>query len=66
MNHSHLAFIMVFLAVLTEAVIFVKAMVADLNAFAVTVENFPSFRSIIFALLTEFAVVVVAVLAEEL
>ena len=66
MYHSHLAFIMVFLAVLTEAVIFVKAMVADLDTFAVTVEDFPSFRRIIFAFLTEFAIIVVTVLAKEL
>ena len=66
MDHSHLAFIMVFLAVLTEAVIFVKAMVADLDTFAVTVEDFPSFRRIIFAFLTEFAIIVVTVLAKEL
>ena len=65
MDHSHLAFIMVFLAVLTEAVIFVKAMVADLDTFAVTVEDFPSFRRIIFAFLTEFAIIVVAVVAKK-
>lgn len=66
MDHSHLAFVMVFLAMLTEAIIFVQAVIANLNAFTVAVEDFPSFRSIIFALLTEFAVVVVAVLAKEL
>ena len=66
MYHSHLAFVMVFLAMLTKAIIFVQAMVADLDALTVTVENFPSFRSIIFAFLTEFAVIVVAVLAKEL
>ena len=65
MYHSHLAFIMVFLAVLTEAVIFVKAMVADLNALAVTVEDFPSFRAIILALLAELAAIVIAIVTEK-
>ena len=65
MDHSHLAFIMVFLAVLTEAVIFVKAMVADLNTFTVAVEYFSSFRSIIFTLLTEFAAIVIAIVTEK-
>ena len=63
MDHSHLAFVMVLLAMLTQAVVFVQTMVADLNAFTVTIKDFPSFRSIIFALLTEFAVIMVTVLA---
>ena len=64
-NHSHLAFVVVLLAVLTEAVILVQAMVAYLDTFAVTVENFPSFRRIIFAFLTEFAAIVIAIVTEK-
>ncbi len=66
MYHSHLAFVMVFFAMFAKTVVFVKAMVADLNAFTVAVENLPSFRSIIFALLAQFAVIVFTVLAKEL
>ena len=66
MNHSHLAFVVVLLAVFTEAVIFVKAMVTDLDTLAVAVEDFPSFRRIIFAFLTEFAIIMVAVFTKEL
>ena len=66
MNHSHLAFVEIFLAMFAEAVIFVQAVIANVNALAVAVEDFPSFRSIIFTLLTEFAVVVVAVIAKKL
>ena len=65
MNHSHLAFVVVFFAMFAKTVVFVKAMVADLNAFTVAVENFPSFRRIIFAFLTEFAIIVVAVVAKK-
>ena len=36
-----------------------------MNAFTVAVEDFPSFRRIIFAFLTEFAIIVVAVLAKK-
>lgn len=43
MDHSHLTFVVIFFAVLIEAIVLVKAMVANLNALAVTVENFPSF-----------------------
>ena len=57
---------MVLLAVLAEAVVFVQAVVADLDTFAVAVEDFPSFRRIIFAFLTEFAIIMVAILAKEL
>ena len=65
MNHSHLAFVVVFFAMFAKTVVFVKAMVADLNAFTVAVEDFPSFRRIIFAFLTEFAIIVVAVVAKK-
>ena len=64
-NHGHLSFVKVLLAMFAKAVIFVQTMVADLNAFTVAVENFPSFRRIIFAFLTEFAIIVVAVLAKK-
>ena len=65
MDHSHLAFFMIFFAMLAKAIIFVKAMVADLDTLTVTVEDFPSFISIIFALLAQFAVIVFAVFAKE-
>lgn len=67
MYHSHLAFFVIFFAVLAEAIVLVKAVFADLYTFAVTVEDIPSFGGIIFALLTQFAtVMVVAIVAEEL
>ena len=65
MYHRHLAFFVIFFAVLAEAIVLVKAVFADLYTFAVTVEYIPSFRGIIFALLTQFATVMfVAIVAE--
>ena len=66
MNHGYLAFVIVFLAMLAEAVIFVETTFAHVDTLAVPINDFPSFRSIIFALLTEFVVVVVTVFAKEL
>ena len=54
------------MAVIAEAIIFVETTFTHVDTLAVTVENFPSFRSIILALLTEFAVVVVAIVTEKL
>ena len=62
MNHSHLAFIEVLFAMLAKAVVFVQAMFTDVNAFAMTVNDFP--RAKILALLAEFGFVV-AVVAEQ-
>ena len=63
-NHSHLAFIEVFFAMLAKAIVLVQAMFADVNAFAVAIDDFPSFGAKILALLTEFGIVV-AVIAEK-
>ena len=65
MDHSHLAFIMVFLAVLTEAVIFVQTAFADVNMLAVAIDNFPCFGAIIFAIMAELATIVIAILTEK-
>lgn len=64
-NNGHLTFVEMLLAMFAEAVVFVQAVFADLDTLTVAVEYFPSFRRIIFAFLTEFAVIVVAVLAKE-
>ena len=40
-------------------------MVTDLNKLPMSVNNVPSFRSIIFALLTEFATIVIAIVTEK-
>ena len=64
MNNSHLAFIEVLFAMLAKAVVFVQAMFTDVNAFAMTVNDFPSFGAKILALLAEFGFVV-AVVAEQ-
>ena len=42
-NHSHLAFIEVFFAMLAKAVVLVQAMFTDVNALAVPINDFPSF-----------------------
>ena len=65
MDHSHLAFILVFLAVLTEAVIFVQTAFADVNMLAVAIDNFPCFGAIIFAIMAELATIVIAILTEK-
>ena len=63
-NHSHLAFIEVFFAMLAKAVVLVQAMFTDVNALAVPINDFPSFGAKILALLTEFGSFV-AVIAEK-
>lgn len=53
------------MAVLTKTIMFVKTAFTNANNFAAMIENFPRFRSIIFAFLTKFAVIVIAIVAEE-
>ena len=65
MDHSHLTFVVVFLAVLAETIIFVQAMVADLNTLSVTIDNVPSLGAIVLTFLTEFATVVIAFVTEK-
>ena len=54
-NHGHLPFVEVVFAMLTKAIVFVQAVFADENAFAVAIDDFPSFGAIVLALLTKFA-----------
>ena len=65
MNNGHLTFVEILLAMFAEAVIFVQAVIANVNALAVAVEDFQNFRSIIFTLLTQFAVIVIAIVTEK-
>ena len=53
----------IFVAVLAESIMFVKTMFTNVNDFAVRIENVPSFRAVSLALLTKFAVAVIAVVA---
>ncbi len=64
-NKSHLDSVVIFLTMLAEAVIFVETTFADMNTLAVSIENVPSFGAIVLALLTEFAIIVVAVVAKK-
>ena len=66
MNHSHLLFVEVFFAVLAKAIVLVQAVFADMNAFAVAIDDFPSFGAKILALLTEFGSVVTVVAEKPL
>ena len=63
-NNGHFAFVEVLLAMLAKAIVLVEAVVADVDAFAVAIDNLPSFGAKILALLTEFGLVV-AVVAEK-
>lgn len=65
MDHSHLAFVEILLAVFTKAIIFVQTTFADVNALAVPIDNVPCFRAIILTLVTEFATVVIAIVTEK-
>ena len=65
MDHSHLAFVEMLLAVFTKAIIFVQTTFADVNALAVPIDNVPCFRAIILTLVTEFATVVIAIVTEK-
>ena len=49
---------------LAKAVVLVKAVFADVNTFAVSIDDFPSFGTIVLALLAEFGIIV-AVVAEK-
>lgn len=49
---------------LAKAVIFVETTFADVDTLAVAIDNVPRFGAKIFALLTEFATVMLAILAE--
>ena len=50
---------------LAEAIMFVETSFANANALTVAIDNVPSFGAIIFALLTEHATVMLAILAEK-
>jgi len=65
-DKSHPASVKIFLAMFTKAIILIQAVVADVDTLAMTINNLPSFRSIIFAFLAELATVVIAILAEKL
>jgi len=65
MNNGHLSLVEIFFAVLAEAIILVQAVVADVNTFAVAINDFPSFGTIIFTFLAELATVVVAIVTEK-
>ena len=64
-NQGHLTFVVVFLAMFAEAIILVQAMVADLDTFAVTINDFPSLGAVVFTLLTQFAAIVIAIVTEK-
>ena len=66
MDKSHLAFVEILLAVFTKAIIFVQTTFADVNELAVAIENVPCFRAVILTLLTEFATIVIAIVAQKL
>ena len=55
----------IFVAVFAKTIVFVPTAFTNANNFAAMIKNFPSFRSIILALLTEFGIVV-AVVAKKL
>lgn len=59
------ASVVIFLTMLAEAVIFVETTFANVNALAVTIDNFPSFGAIIFAIMAELATIVIAILTEK-
>lgn len=64
-DNGHLIFVEVLFAMFTEAVILVQAMIADMNAFAIAVNDAPSFRAIVLALLAEFVFIILAIVAIE-
>jgi len=65
MDNSHLAFVVVFLAMLAEAVIFVETTFAHVDTLAVAINDFPGFGTIIFTFLAELATIVIAILTEK-
>ena len=64
-DKSHLAFVVVFLAMLAEAVIFVETTFAHVDTLAVAINDFPGFGTIIFTFLAELATIVIAILTEK-
>ena len=50
---------------LAEAIILVQAMVADLDTFAVTINDFPSLGAVVFTFLAELAAIVIAIVTEK-
>jgi len=64
-DKGHPASVVIFMTKLAEAEIFVETTFADVDTLAVAINDFPSFRAKIFALLTEFATVMLAILAEK-
>ena len=64
--HGHLALVVILLAMLAEAVIFIETAFADVNAFTVAIDNVPRLRAIVLALLTELATIVVTIIAKKL
>ena len=65
MDNSHLAFVVVFLAMLAEAVIFVETTFVHVDTLAVSINDFPGFGTIIFTFLAELATIVIAILTEK-
>ena len=63
--HDHLASIVIFLAMFAKTIMFVETTFANVNALTVVIDNVPRFRAIIFAILTELATVMLAILAEK-
>ena len=60
-----MAFVVVFLAMLAEAVIFVETTFAHVDTLAVAINDFPCFGTIIFTFLAELATIVIAILTEK-
>ena len=52
-NHSHLAFVVIFVAMFTEAIMLVQTAFADVNTLTVPVDDIPSFGAIVFAFLAD-------------
>ena len=65
MNHSDLSFVEIFFAMFAKAIVFVQAMIANMNALVMAVDNVPRLGAKIFALLTEFTAIVIAVVAKK-
>ena len=62
-DDSERVFRIIFVAVLAETKMLVKAVFTDVNNVAVRIENVPSFRAVSLTLLAELAVAVIAVVA---
>ena len=64
-DKSHPASVVIFMTMLAEAVIFVETTFADVYTLAVAINDFPSFGTIILALLAELAAIVIAIVTEK-